>query len=210
LDPSSRPELNRQKDDPDSAGPRFWRVLFDLLRSPQRLLFLWNWKSPLLSLVLRGPIFLVATIHRGWKLAAAALLIESVFCLLTAGFYGAIVQSLRSAEPEWLTAIFLTVVMPAIFQVLEYWLHWLRGTPHLRPAEITSVVVSAISALFNWYAMRRETLLVGTEGRALVTDLHRLPGLIIGFLAVLPRKIMARFKLRQSGFSRRTGSGQCL
>jgi hypothetical protein len=205
----SAPNSNVPESKLDSAAP-FLAVLFDLLRAPQRLLFLWNWKSALLSLVLRGPIFLVATIHRGWESAVAALFTESVYCVLTAGFYGAIVQSFRDAEPEWLTAIFLTVVMPAIFQILEYWLHRSRGTPHLIPAEFVSIAVSAISALFNWYAMRRGTLLVGKEGRALTSDLRRLPVLIVGFLAVLPRKAMRRFKHAGTGFLGRAGRGECL
>jgi hypothetical protein len=171
---------------PKSSGPAFFAVLGGLLRSPQRLLLLWNWKSAFLSLVLRGPIFLIASIHRGWRVAFAALFTESIFCVVTAGFYGAIVQSLRNAEPEWMTAIFLTVVMPAVFQVLEYWMHLVRGTPHLRPAEFVSVAVSALSALFNWYAMRRGTLLVGAEGRKLRSDLSRIPLLIAGFLAIVP------------------------
>jgi hypothetical protein len=181
-----------------------------LLRSPQRLLFLWNWKNAVLSLVLRGPIFLVATMHRGWESALAALFTESIFCVLTAGFYGAVVQSLRSAEPEWLTGIFLTVVMPALFQALEYLLHWLRGTPHLRPAEITSVIVSAVSALFNWYAMRRGALLVGGEGRGFGADLRRLPRLALGFLLALPRKSIRRFRSEPSDLFRRAGNGECL
>lgn len=140
----------------------------------------------------------------------AALFTESLFCVLTAGFYGAIVQTLRSAEPKWLTAIFLTVVMPALFQVLEYWLHWFRGTPHLRPAELTSVVVSGVSALLNWYAMRRGTLLVGAEGRAFASDLHRLPGLILGFLAVPTRKLLRCLQRAESNFLTGTGRGECL
>lgn len=164
----------------------------------------------MLSLVLRGPIFLVATVHRGWKSALAALFTESIFCVLTAGFYGAIVQTLRNAEPEWLTVIFLTVIMPGLFQGLEYWLHWLRGTPHLRVAEFTSVAVSAIAALFNWYAMRRGALLVGTEGRAFGADLRRLPGLALALLGVLPRKSVRRLKSRPSDVLQRTGGGECL
>ena len=96
--------------------------------------------------------------------------------------------------PIWLTGVFLTLVIPSIFQVLEYLLHWFRGTPHLRLAEIVSLVVSALSALFNWYAMRRGTLLVGKESRSFGTDVHRLPTLIIGFLAVLPRRIAAKLR----------------
>src|SRR5271157_892246 len=180
--------------DAPSAGPRFVNLLFSMLRRPQQLLLLWNWKSALLSIVLRGPIFFGAAVRHGWKAAMAALFTESIFCVLSAGFYGAVVQILKDAEPRWLTGAFLTVVMPVIFQVLEYLLHWFRGTPHLRVAAIVSLVVSAISALFNWYAMRRGTLLVGGEGGGFGGDLRRLPRLLFGFLAVLPRKIAGKLR----------------
>jgi hypothetical protein len=210
LDHNSEPEPKQSEAAASHQAVSFFDALAGLLRSPQRLLFLWNWKNAVLSLVLRGPIFLVATIHRGWQSALAALFTESVFCVLTAGFYGAIVQILRSAEPEWLTVVFLTLVMPGLFQVLEYWLHWLRGTPHLRPAEFTSIVASAISALFNWYAMRRGALLVGAEGRRFGADLRRLPRLAIGFLTALPRKSIRRFRAGSSDLFRSAGNGECL
>lgn len=171
------------------TAPRFVNLFLAILRRPQQLFLLWNWKSALLSMVLRGPIFFVAAVRHGWQAALAALFTESIFCVLSAGFYGAVVQTLKDAEPQWLTAIFLTVVMPVIFQILEYLLHWFRGTPHLRVAAIVSLVVSAVSALFNWYAMRRGTLLVGRDGGGFGGDLRRLPRLLFGFLAVLPRRI---------------------
>ena len=64
-------------------------------------------------------------------------------------------QAVRNARPKWVTGLLITVLIPAGFQGLEYGMHWLRGTPHLRAAEIASVIMSALSALFNWYAMRR-------------------------------------------------------
>jgi hypothetical protein len=172
-------------------SPAFSTALAGLLRHPFRFLTLWNWKSALLSLFLRAPIFLAASVRQGWQAAIAALLTESVFCVVSAGFYGALVQSLRDAQPLWLTGIFLTVMVPAVFQALEYLLHWFRGTPHLRLAEIVSLIVSGLSALFNWYAMRRGTLLVGRESKSFGTDVTRLPRLILGFLAVLPRRLVA-------------------
>jgi len=182
----------------ESRAPLFHDVLLDLLLHPQKILLLWNWKAALLSLLLRGPIFLAASLRRGWQTAAAALATESLFCVISAGSYGAAVQTLRDAQPLWLTAIFLTVIVPAIFQVMEYWLHRLRGTPHLRPAEIASLILSALSALFNWYAMRRGTLLVGAEGKSLASDLRRLPFLIFGFLSLLPGKLTGRNKKTRS------------
>src|SRR5262249_855445 len=105
-------EDNSRSQPNNAVGPSFVAVILAIPRSPHRLLWLWNWKAALLSLFLRGPIFLAATFHRGWRAALAALFTESVFCVLTAGFYGAVVQLLRSAKPEWLTGIFLTVVLP--------------------------------------------------------------------------------------------------
>lgn len=145
-------------------------------------------------MVLRGPIFLAASVRRGPFAALSAVVTECIFCMVTAGFYGAIVQSLREAEPEWLTVLFVAVVVPAVFQVLEYVLHRFRGTPHLRIAEIVSVLMGGISAFFNWYAMRRGALLVGGEGGSFGGDLRRLPRLIVSFLAALPRSIARRMK----------------
>lgn len=172
--------------------PFFFEVLIELVRRPQQILFLWNWKSALLSMLLRGPIFLTASLRQGWESALGALFTETVFCVVSAGFYGAIVQDIRNAEPEWLTGLFVTLVVPAVFQVFEYGLHWLRGTPHLRIAELVSIVVSGLSGLFNWYAMRRGTLLVGGEGVAFGADLRKLPVLVLNFLLLLPRKAFSR------------------
>ncbi len=181
---------------PVPKAPRFGDLLCGLLLRPQQVLLLWNWKSALLSMILRGPIFFGAAVQRGWRTAIAALFTESIFCLLISGFYGAVVQILKDAEPQWLTGIFLTIAMPVTFQVLEYLLHWFRGTPHLRIAAIVSLLVSAVSALFNWYAMRRGTLLVGREAGGFGGDLRRLPRLLLGFLAVLPRKIVRKSQSR--------------
>ncbi len=177
-----------------TAHPALHAAVGSLIRRPLVFLRLWNWKSALLSLALRGPIFLIATLRQGWRVSFAALFTESVFCVLTAGFYGAVVQTLRDAEPEWLTLIFLTLVVPALFQGFEYLLHWSRGTPHLRLVEFASIVVSAISALFNWYAMRRGILLVGGEGDRLGQDLRRLPGLLLNFVIAAPIRLAAGVK----------------
>jgi len=61
-------------------------LLHRLPRQPQSILLLWNWKSALLSMLLRGPIFLMASIRRGWAAALTAWLTESVFCAVTAGY----------------------------------------------------------------------------------------------------------------------------
>lgn len=162
-------------------------MLAFLVSHPLQILFLWNWKAAWLSILLRAPIFVAATAHRGVRATLAAVLTECFFCAVTAGFYGALIQNLRDARPLWLTATFLTVLVPSGFQVLEAYLHWVRGTPHLRIAEGASIVVSAISSLFNWFAMKRGTLLVGGEGGSFGSDLRRLPKLLLSFFNLVPR-----------------------
>lgn len=201
------PQNSRPVDGPAQASSRFSEVLFNLVHHPTKVMRLWNWKSALLSLILRGPIFLVASIRQGWEASLAAVFTESLFCVITAGSYGAIVQALRNAEPQWLTVSFLTLIVPAIFQVVEYALHRFRGTPHLRLAEIVSVAISGLSALFNWYAMRRGTLLVGGEGDTFRKDLRRLPILLFNFLVTLPRRGAERVGRWFSGFFRVSAIG---
>jgi hypothetical protein len=171
-----------------NAGGRssFSAELMALVRRPQRILFLWNWKAAWLSMFLRAPIFVAVAIRRGLEATLSSVLTECVFCMITAGFYGAIVQTLRDAEPEWLTLSFLVLVVPGVFQALEFVMHYLRGTPHLRIAELVSISVSGISALFNWYAMRRGVLLVGGEGATFGSDIRRLPYLLFKFAYALP------------------------
>jgi hypothetical protein len=163
-------------------GQHLLPMLAFLVCHPLRILYLWNWKSAWLSILLRAPIFLAATAHRGLRTTLAAVLTECFFCALTAGFYGALIQNLRNAKPPWLTALFLALAVPATFQVLEAYLHWARGTPHLRIAEGASITVAVVSSLFNWYAMQQGALLVGNEGRSFRSDLRRLPRLLVSFL----------------------------
>jgi hypothetical protein len=207
--PNRRPQNAAQTTPPRESFPV---ALLNLVRRPQQILWLWNWKSAVLSIILRGPIFLIAGARQGWGASLSALFTESVFCAVTAGFYGAVVQTLRNAEPEWLTILFLTTALPALFQILEYSLHHLRGTPHLRLAEIVSLFVSGVSALFNWYAMRRGTLLVGGEGGSFGADLRRLPLLLFNFLVALPRRLTGRSEPPKSetetSETKRPGSGK--
>jgi hypothetical protein len=173
-------------------------ILSSLAHHPQKLFQLWNWKSATLSIILRGPIFLVAAIRQGWAGALGAVLIESAFCAVSAGFYGAVVQSLKDAQPQWLTGVLLAVVIPMFFQGIEYILHWFRGTPHLRIAAIVSLIISGLSALFNWFAMRRGTLLVGGEGDSFGRDLSRIPRLLLDFIVVCRANLQSARRIARS------------
>jgi hypothetical protein len=176
----------------------FASVFSNLVFRPWSILRLWNWKSAVLSLSLRVPVFVAASIPRGVTTALSAAATEFLFCAATSGFYGSIAQAFRLAEPQWLTLLFLTLILPASFQVLEYFMHRTGGTPHLFLAEIGSCTISGLSALFNWYAMRRNALLVGPEGERFGADLSRLPRLLLNFIIFFPRRWLSRLKSNQS------------
>lgn len=179
--------------------PSFTATLLRLVRHPLTIVLLWNWKAAILSMILRGPIFLVASFRQGFAGVLLTLGTELFFCAVTAGFYGAIVQSFRLAQPQWLTILFITAILPGTLQGFEFLLHWARGTPHLRLAELVSASLSGISAVFNLYVMRRNALLVGPEGARLGSDLARLPLLLLSFITALPRRWLKLYK-EKAGF----------
>lgn len=148
---------------------------------------LWNWKSAALSIILRVPVFAVAAARRGLAAVFLAVLTEAIVTGFNAGCYAAVVQALRNRKPVWLTALIISVGLPAVGQGVEYQVHLWRGTPHTVPAVIVSTVLAALSSLFNWYAMKRGTLLVGDEGSSFLSDLRRIPVLLARFLLLGPR-----------------------
>src|SRR6516165_28158 len=107
----------------DVPPPSFSSTLLGLLRHPLTIVLLWNWKAAILSMILRGPIFLVASFRQGFTGVVLTLGTELFFCAVTAGFYGAIVQSFRLAQPQWLTLLFITAILPGMLQGFEFLLH---------------------------------------------------------------------------------------
>lgn len=154
-----------------------------ILRHPlQTLIYRWNWKSALFSAALRAPIFFSANMRAGFREAMGAAVAESIFRAASAGVFAACTQALRNAEPAWGAALILMVVIPFCGHVMEFLIHWARGTQNLSGSIIASVVFTIISTLFNWYAMRNGALVVGDGGRTLASDMARMPRLILGFI----------------------------
>jgi hypothetical protein len=163
-------------------------VLFALVRHPiQRIVMLWNWKSAVMSSGFRAIIFFFANLSAGLGAAVAAMTTELAFRGTTAGFYGALTQSFRHAQPRWLAGVTVMVLLPVVTHTMELGVHWLRGTSRLRDSIVSSVVFTIISTLFNLFAMRRGAFIVG-EGRAsLLHDLRATPRLVIAFVVAIVR-----------------------
>jgi hypothetical protein len=152
----------------------------------------WNWKSAVLSIILRVPVFAIVAVRHGIGVVGAAALTEAAVCGFNAGFYAAVVQAIRNRKPVWLTALLIAVGLPALGQFIEFEVHAWRGTPHHTFAVIISSILAALSSLFNWYAMRRGTLLVGSEGNSFSEDVRQIPGLLGRFLLIGPRWVLRR------------------
>jgi hypothetical protein len=151
------------------------------------LLSLWNWKSALLSVMLRAPVFAVATIRGGPEVVAGAVLTEAGVCAINAGWYAAVAQVLRNRKPVWLVALVISAIVPLSGQVIEYGIHVWHQTPHRVAAVIVSTFLGAIASLFNWYAMKQGTMLVGGEETSFASDLKKFPVLLFRFFLLAPR-----------------------
>lgn len=160
-------------------------VLQSLIQHPVRnLVYRWNWKSAVTSSILRAVIFFSVNISAGFDAALAAMILEFVFRAITSGFYGAITQSFRKAEPIWAASLTAMIVVPVITHTMEFMVHWFGGTKKLAASILASAGFSAISTLFNLFAMRRGIMVVGDDCRSLTSDLIRMPRMIYEFVAI--------------------------
>ncbi len=184
-------------------------VLQSLLRHPFQLLVVrWNWKSALLSSVIRALIFFVVNISVGLDAALAAMNTEFLYRACTAGFYAALTQSFRHVKPEWPATLTAMVLLPLISHSLELLIHWWRGTPKLAASILASACFTAVSTAYNLFAMRQGALIVGQDARTLREDLRRTPGIIGKFIYALVVELpstcwrnLRRWRAKHSPFS---------
>jgi hypothetical protein len=173
-------------------GASVREVLRRFVREPRKyLLARWNWKSAVLSSWFRAALFFFVNLTAGLPAALAAMSTELIFRGITSGFYGAVTEGFRDAEPPWAAAVSVLVLLPVANHALEFAVHWLRGTRNLVPGITASVMFTALSTLFNLYAMRRGALIVGAGRQSLWEDLLRMPRMLWDFLMLAPRILWA-------------------
>ena len=197
--PDHIPAMNQ----PTAAAnaPTAGGVLAGLVRHPVRyLVHRWNWKSALLSSLIRAAIFFFTNLVAGWHAAVGALLAELVLRAATSGFYGAITEAFSQARPVWAGTAAAMVVLPVVNHSLEFLVHWLRGTPKLGLSISASVAFTAFSTAFNVYAMRHGVFTVGGKSKSLGEDLSRILPLLGQFLLAGPRALI---RVLESGRSSR-------
>ncbi|HKY22251.1 MAG TPA: hypothetical protein VJM31_13640 [Vicinamibacterales bacterium] len=173
-----------------SGGSSVGCVLQNLFRHPvQYFVRRWNWKSAVLSSLVRSTLFFAANLGAGLPAARSAFLTELVFRATTAGFYGALTQAFRDVRPAWTGTVAGMILLPVTTHLLEFIVHYLRGTARLGESIALSVAFTALSTSFNLYAMRRGAFTVGDGSHSLWRDLGRVPTLLLDFSRVIVRGI---------------------
>jgi hypothetical protein len=170
---------------------RFADVFRYLIRHPlETLIWRWNWKAAVLSAALRAPIFFITYISKkdGLKLAFGAAVAQSVFRFVFGGVNGAIIQSFSKVEPAWHAILTVPLILAAFSHLMEFVVQTLydnqTGADRKGKAILVSIIISAISAVFNLFAMRRGALLVKDESeQSIWRDLKRMPWLAFEFLS---------------------------
>lgn len=137
------------------------------------------------------PFSFSPTFPPGCPAAFAAMRTELFFRAVSSGFYGALTESFREAEPPWAATLTVAILLPLANHSLEFLVRWMRGTRKLLPSIISSVCFTLASTLFNFYAMRRGALVVGEGRSSLAHDLRCIPRLLLDFLLAVPRRIRA-------------------
>ena len=151
-----------------------------LLLFPFRL---WNWKSALLSVLIRSfALFCMVTRH-GHHSGLHAAAIEACYVAVTAGFYAALQQRSLSMEPRWLSGLAVVVGVPILAQAIDYLLQHAMGTPNMKAASVGMVCWGLLSAAFHLHLMRHGAMLVGDGSRTLSSDMKRMPRLVATFVA---------------------------
>lgn len=142
----------------------------------------WNWKAATLSGIMRGSIYFFTHISLGWRAAFSAMSVEFLFRVFNSGATSSIAQAFRSAQPHWLANTIIMVGFPAYAHIIEYTLHTLNGDKNVNKSIVFSIIFSALSAIFNLYAMRRGAMLVkDAEQQPFWRDLKKMPVIFAEF-----------------------------
>lgn len=162
--------LQAQADCPHATTPA--RALANLIARPwEPLIKNWNWKSAVLSSLVRASVYFGVNLGAGLRRALAAMLTEFVFRAITSGSYGAITQSFRHVRPMWKAVATLVPTLLLFQHSLELLVHWARGTPRLAASIGVSIALTFVSTIVDLALMRQGLLVTGSEGKSLLEDL---------------------------------------
>src|SRR5215472_12670117 len=108
----------------EEAAPHVAAVSRAILSRPDfYLLARWNWKSALLSALIRSALFYRATLDSGHAAARSASFTEFILALALAGFTGAVAQAYRKARPRRLALVIAAAMPPLLWHGFELAAH---------------------------------------------------------------------------------------
>ena len=167
-----------------SPHPTSIRNVFkNLARYPGRYFVQqWNWKSALMSALVRGLIFFAVNIGASLDAATSAMTAEVLYRIIAAGLYGALTQAFRHVEPFWKAVVCTMILLPGLSHTMEFTIHHYRGTERLGWSILFSVCFTACTTTFNLFAMRRGILVVDESNASLLDDFRALPGALFAYL----------------------------
>ena len=136
-----------------------------LARPDFYLLARWNWKSALLSAVVRCSLFLRSS-------SIWAPLVEFSLALAIAGFLGAFAQAYRDARPRWLALLLASGFPLGVLHICEFAVHPRSGVP-VRNI-LFSILYSVVASAFTVVLMKRGIWLSGEEQTSLADDFRKI------------------------------------
>jgi hypothetical protein len=151
-----------------------------LLRPDLYLLSRWNWKSAVLSALVRSALFFSATRRAGHSAALSASATEFALALTLAGFVGALAQAYCRAHPRWLAFLMAASMPPAVWHAFELAAHLLNGTPRIFHAVGISMAYSGLTSALTLLLMRRGIWLAGEERTSLREDAGKILAMLRG------------------------------
>jgi hypothetical protein len=149
----------------------------------------WHWKGALFSALIRCGIFFSMNLSSGWKAAYGAAFAEFCYRIVASGFYASMTQGFRRCEPAWAAYLTAMLFLPIFQHAIEFYIHWLRGTPKLMESMAASIAFTMLSTSYNLYSMRQGTMVVGPEGQSVWRDILSFPRILFGFLTAGPRTL---------------------
>ncbi len=170
-----------------------------VLKNPITIVFwCWNWKSAFFSALLRSPVFFFAYYKEGVALAFGAMAAQFFSRAIFGGANGAIIQSFSKVNPAWHAVLTVPLGLAVFSHIIEFIVQRIydtyTGTQSVPKAIAVSVVISVLSAMFNFFAMQRGALLVkDQEQKSLWKDITSMPRIVFDFIMFPAHKIAEMF-----------------
>lgn len=166
-------------------------VIALIVRHPLlRLVRYWNWKSAVLSALLRASIFFAVNLTASWESAMSAAGTELVYRAPVVGTLASLSQSFRRVQPAWKATLAIMVALPALAHGVEFTVHSVAGTARLYESVAASVAFSMFTSVVSYFLHRRDILVVGDGARPLLVDIFHIPGELFDMFVLKPIRRM--------------------